>query len=156
MSFERFNQHRHNVGSNSVCFSYDRFNTKFEVKVGDTIAYSKYLLFWPKHKATVQIGSSSYTLSIYWFLIWGASLKKDNSVVVKELLPKRRRRSITLLCYGVFIVLLRAAFVVFEPQHLTKNCSRSLALTARYVIRKVYEIYSHIGAILIYCQRQCK
>ena len=115
MSFERFHQHRHIVDSNSVCFSYDRFNTKFEVKVGDTIAYSKYLLFWPKHKANVQIGTSSYCLSVYWFLIWGASLKKDNSVVVKELLPKRRRRSITLLGYGVFIVLLRAAFVIFEP-----------------------------------------
>lgn len=115
MSFERFHQHRHIVGGNSVCFSYDRFKTKFEVKVGDSITYSKYLLFWPKHKATVQIGSSSYGLCVYSFLIWRSYLKKDNSVVVKELLPKRRRRSLILFGYGVFIGLLRAAFVVFKP-----------------------------------------
>lgn len=115
MSFERFHKHRHIVADNMVCVSYDRFTTKFEVKIGSTIAYSKYFCFWPRHNATIQIGSSSYALSVYWFFIWGASLKKGDTVVVKELLPKRRRRSISLLGYGVFILLLRAAFIVFAP-----------------------------------------
>ena len=115
MSFERFHKHLHTVADNTICVSYDRFTTKFEVKVGDTVAYSKYFWFWPRHDATVQIGDSSYALSVYWFLIWGASLKKDDSVVVKELLPKRRRHSISILGYSVFIALVRAAFVVFAP-----------------------------------------
>lgn len=114
MSFERFHKHRHIVGGDSVYFSYDRLNTKFEVKIGDTITYSKYLLFRPKHNATIQIGSSSYTLVVYWFLIWGSYLKKDKAIVINEILPKRRRRSITFLGYGVFIIMLRAAFVVLQ------------------------------------------
>ena len=115
MSFERFHKHRHIVADNKVCVSYDRLTTKFEIKVGDNIAYSKHFWFWPRHYATVQIGSSSYALGVCWFFIWGASLKKGDSVVVKELLPKRRRRSISLLGYSVFIILLRSAFVVFAP-----------------------------------------
>ncbi|AEE22626.1 hypothetical protein [Paraglaciecola chathamensis] len=115
MNFERFQKHRHIVAGNTIYVSYDRFTTKFEIKVNDTVAYSKRFWFWPKHNSVIQIDSHSYVLNVYWLLIWGAKLKKGNSIVVEELLPKRRRRSISLLGYSIFIVLVRAAFVVFDP-----------------------------------------
>lgn len=111
MSFNRFQKHQHSVAGKTVCVSYDRFTTKFEVQVDNTVTYSKHFLFWPKHSAIIQMGSRSYLLDVCWCFIWAAKLKQDDLVVIKELLPIRRRRSISMLGYGIFIVLVRVAFV---------------------------------------------
>ena len=115
MGFERFQNHQHVVADNVIDVSYDRFTTKFEIKVNDVVAYTERFWLWPSHKAVIKLDSRPYLLSVYWFLLWGAKLKKDGEIVVGELLPKRRRSSIILLGYGVFIILVRATLVVWAP-----------------------------------------
>ncbi|MCW8108941.1 hypothetical protein OPS25_10595 [Alteromonas ponticola] len=115
MSFERLQTHQHLVAGSDLDVSYDRFTTKFELKVDGSAVYSKYLLFWPKHNAVIQIHSKPYSLNVYWFLLWGAKLKNAHTVIIKELLPKRRRRSIVILGYGVCMLLTKVAVVVFTP-----------------------------------------
>ncbi|MFQ6371412.1 hypothetical protein [Shewanella sp. YIC-542] len=113
MHFERFQTHQHNIAGSILDVSYDRLTTKFELRADGSVVYSKYLWCWPKHRAVINMGGGDYLLKVYRFLLWGAKLSDNDALLVKELLPKRRRRSIVFLGYGVFILLLRGMLVAF-------------------------------------------
>ncbi|OFC70031.1 hypothetical protein BFC18_15755 [Alteromonas confluentis] len=114
MGFSRFESHQHVVAGNKLDVIYDRFTTKIELKVNRAILYSKHIWFWPRHNAFIQIGAEDYRLSVYKLLIWSAKLKKDNNSVVEELLPRRRRRSISVLGYCALTILARALSVAIS------------------------------------------
>ncbi len=113
-TFERIQKHQHFVNGQPLAAYYDRITTKFSLEYQGKLVLSKYLLFWPSHKAKVQINAGTYTLKITWLLVWNAYLKANKKVVVKELLPQRRRRSVILLGYFIVITSIRALFVLFD------------------------------------------
>ena len=115
MGFERIQSDQHHILNGRVDVSYDRFTTQFKLAVEGSIVYSRHLWFWPRHSAVIKIGTNEYFLNVYWLLIWRARLSDKNTIIIKELLPKRRRRSISLLGYSAFIILVRALILVFSP-----------------------------------------
>ena len=56
-----------------------------------------------------------YTLKVSWLPIWRAKLMQGEDIIISELLPKRRRRSLILLGYSGFMLLAKAAFAVIKP-----------------------------------------
>ena len=127
MAFKRVQQQTHQIGESKIEVSYDRFTTRFKITSNGKEVYSKLLLFWPIHKATLTLpvdqqnqGGQQCNLRILWFIIWSAklSLNKESSknlelgnhLVIPELLEIRRRKSIGILIYSSSMSLLRLIF----------------------------------------------
>lgn len=130
MTFKRIQQQTHQIGDSKIEVSYDRFTTRFRITSNGKEVYSKLLLFWPIHKATLTLPANrqsqenqqvqQYDLSIFWFIIWSAKLSLfedssktldlSNKRVIPELLEIRRRKSIGILIYSSCMGLLRLIF----------------------------------------------
>jgi hypothetical protein len=115
MIFERYQLHRQTLCGKTLDVSYDRFTTAFEMRVDSECVYKKHLCFWPWHNNTIKVAGQTFTVKIVWFVIWQSSLQQPQHVVIKELLPKRRRRSISLVGYGIFVLLIKAMLIAFAP-----------------------------------------
>ena len=57
MGIERFQQHQQGISGSIIDVSYDRLTTKFELKVEGSAVYSKYVWFWPNHRAVIRTGA---------------------------------------------------------------------------------------------------
>ena len=99
MAFERIQKQIHIIEDTTVIVSYDRFTTRFEIKNEDEIIYSSLLLFLPVRNARISISNKPFTLKIFWFILWRSKLVNSSNVVVKELLYRRRKKSIGLFIY---------------------------------------------------------
>ena len=127
MAFKRIQQQTHQIGDSKIEVSYDRFTTRFRITSNGKEVYSKLLLFWPIHKATLTLpanrqnqGGQQYELGIFWFIIWSAKLSLfegssknpdlSNKLIIPELLEIRRRKSIGILIYSSCMGLLRLIF----------------------------------------------
>jgi hypothetical protein len=97
MAFERIQRQTHIIADTKVSASYDRFTTRFEIKNEKEIIYSSLLLFVPIRNAKISINKQDFTFKIIWIILWQSKLFSNNDVVVKELIPSRRRKSIGLL-----------------------------------------------------------
>jgi len=103
MRFERIQTQRHEVSDSTIDVLYDRFTTKFVVKENNAPIYSAFLGIGPIRKSGIVVNGSSYTLEITWLLLWQSKLKSKDSVVINELLARRRRQSIVMLIYMAII-----------------------------------------------------
>jgi hypothetical protein len=103
MKFERIQTQRHEISDSTIDVSYDRFTTKFVVKENDMPIYSAFLGIGPFRKSEIAINGNSYTLEIFWLLLWQSKLKSKGSVVINELIARRRRQSIVMLIYMAII-----------------------------------------------------
>ena len=127
MAFKRVQKQTHQIGESKIEVSYDRFTTRFRITSNGKEVYSKLLLFWPIHKATLTLPANrqsqrnqQYELGIFWFIIWSAKLSLfegssktldlSNKLVIPELLEIRRRKSIGKLIYSSCMGLLRLIF----------------------------------------------
>ena len=63
----------------------------------------------------VCIDGIFYTVKITWVILWQSRLYRKQTLIIKELLPQRRRRSITMISYGMCILLIRLFMVLLEP-----------------------------------------
>lgn len=114
MVFKLAQQCGHNVDGNLINVRYQPFSTKLTIYNNESQLLKKYLCFWPFHKVDFQVGNTCYTLKIKWMILWQSRLYKEQTLVVKELLPQRRRRSITMISYGMCILLIRLFMVMLE------------------------------------------
>jgi hypothetical protein len=114
MSFERIQSQSHKIENSIVEAFYDRFTTKFELKENNETVYSSYLCFCPVRKKELLINGTPFTLKIFWLLLWQSKLENDHGIVVKELLHRRRKRSIGLLIYLGVITSVKVGLVVIS------------------------------------------
>lgn len=133
MAFKRIQKQTHQIDENKIEVSYDRFTTRFKITSNGKELYSKRLVFWPIHKATLTLPAVQqslehqdnqeglqYDLVILWFIIWSSklslnersskTLELDNQLVIPELLEIRRRKSIGRLIYSSCMGLFRLIF----------------------------------------------
>ena len=108
-------QHGHEVGGNVITVRYQPLTTTLTLYSNGSKLLHKHLCFWPFHKVDFQVENTSYTLKIKWMILWQSRLYNNQTLVVKELLPQRRRRSITMISYGMCILLIRLFMVFLEP-----------------------------------------
>ena len=113
MKWNRKQGRQHQLNSTEWVVQYDRLTTEFTVHVKDVCHVRRYLLFWPIHRFLVEVDNSKYVLDIRWFLLWRSRLKHNDSVVIDELLPLRRRRSIAMLGYIALVTSLKLGYVLF-------------------------------------------
>ena len=99
MAFERIQTEIHMTSDDKVVVYYDRITTRFHIKHGDTVVYSSYLIFLPFRKDEIIIGNQAFILKIRWFILWQSKLLKNDNVIIKELLSRRRKKSIGLFIY---------------------------------------------------------
>ncbi|MFT6987948.1 MAG: hypothetical protein ACJAT7_003814 [Psychromonas sp.] len=102
MAFERIQKQTHIIADKTVFVSYDRFTTRFEIKSEKEVIYSSLVLL-PIKKPKILINNQQFTLSIFWLILWKSQLVNTDGVVVKELLQRRRKKSIGLLIYFALI-----------------------------------------------------
>ncbi|MBA6254392.1 hypothetical protein [Colwellia sp. MB3u-55] len=102
MAFERIQKQPHTIADKTVLVSYDRFTTRFEIKSDEEVVYSSLVLL-PIKKTKILINNQQFTLKIFWFILWQSQLVNADGVVVKELLYRRRKKSIGLLIYFALI-----------------------------------------------------
>jgi hypothetical protein len=114
MSFERIQSQSHKIENSIVEACYDRFTTKFELIENNETLYSSYLCFRPIRKKELLINGTPFTLKIFWFVLWQSKLENNYGIVVKELLPRRRKRSIGLLIYLGIITSVKIGLVVLS------------------------------------------
>jgi hypothetical protein len=114
MSFERIQSQSHKIEKSIVEACYDRFTTKFELIENNETLYSSYLCFLPIRKKELLINGTPFTLKIFWFVLWQSKLENNHGIVVKELLPRRRKRSVGLLIYLGIITSVKIGLVVLS------------------------------------------
>jgi len=102
MVFERIQKQTHTIADKIVFVSYDRFTTRFEIKSEEEVIYSSLVLL-PIKKPKILINNQQFILSIFWLILWKSQLVNTDGVVVKELLYRRRKKSIGLLIYFALI-----------------------------------------------------
>ena len=102
MVFERIQKQTHIIEDKTVFVSYDRFTTRFEIKSEEEIIYSSLVLL-PINKPKILINNQQFTLNIFWLILWKSQLINTDGVVVKELLQRRRKKSIGLLIYFALV-----------------------------------------------------
>ena len=102
MVFERIQKQTHIIAGTTVLVSYDRFTTRFEIKSEKEVIYSSLILF-PIKKSKILINNQQFTLKIFWLILWQSQLVNVDGVAVKELLYRRRKRSIGMLIYFALI-----------------------------------------------------
>lgn len=103
MKFERIQSQKHEIADSTIDVLYDRFTTKFVVKDNNTLIYSAFLGICPIRKCEIVINGNSYSLDIFWLLLWRSKITNKDSVVINELLARRRRQSIVVLIYTAII-----------------------------------------------------
>ncbi|MBR9729652.1 hypothetical protein ACFOD0_15850 [Shewanella intestini] len=114
MSFERIQSQSHNIENSVVEARYDRFTTKFELKENGETIYRSFLCFWPFRSKKLLINGSPVTLKIFWLLLWQSKLEDNHGTAVKELLYRRRKRSVGLLIYLGIITSVKVGLVVLS------------------------------------------
>jgi hypothetical protein len=102
MAFERIQKQTHIIVGATVLVSYDRFTTRFEIKSEKEVIYSSLILL-PIKKAKILTNNQQFTLKVFWLILWQSQLVNADGVAVKELLCRRRKRSIGLLIYFALI-----------------------------------------------------
>jgi hypothetical protein len=102
MAFERIQKQTHIIAGTTVLVSYDRFTTRFEIKSEEEVIYSSLILL-PIKKTKILINNQQFTLKIFWLILWQSQLVNVDGVAVKELLYRRRKRSIGMLIYFALI-----------------------------------------------------
>jgi hypothetical protein len=113
MAFERIQQQTHIIEDTKIFVSYDRFTTKFQIKTATDLIYSAYLLFLPIRNTKISINSQPLNLKIFWLILWQAKLFNNKKVVIKELLYRRRKKSIGLLIYFMLASAVKIGIGVF-------------------------------------------
>ncbi len=113
MVFERVQKQNHHVADSDLTISYDRFTTRFEMKVAEEVIYSSLLMFMPIRNRELSINNQLFTLKIRWFILWQSKLENSKGVVIKELLYLRRRKSISLCIYFMLISSVKVGMVLF-------------------------------------------
>ena len=109
MAFERIQKQTHTIANKTVLVSYDRFTTRFEIKSEEEVIYSSLVLI-PIKKSKILINNQQFTLSIFGLILWKSQLVNDDGVVIKELLQRRRKKSIGLLIYFALISSVKIGF----------------------------------------------
>jgi hypothetical protein len=103
MNFERIQSQKHEIADSTIDVLYDRFTTKFVVKENNALIYSVFLGICPIRKSEIVVNGNSYSLEIFWLLLWRSKIINKGSVVINELLARRRRQSIVVLVYMAII-----------------------------------------------------
>jgi hypothetical protein len=103
MNFERIQSQKHEIADSTIDVLYDRFTTKFVVKENSALIYSAFLGICPIRKSEIVVNGNSYSLEIFWLLLWRSKIINKGSVVINELLARRRRQSIVVLIYMAII-----------------------------------------------------
>ncbi|HHP0469523.1 TPA: hypothetical protein ACRZ6V_001178 [Vibrio harveyi] len=111
MGFKTVQTQSHYVDGILVTAEYHRLSTRFTLRIGEEILYSKRLYAIAFRNAPMTINNQCYRVRVIWCLIWRARLTKDNTVVIEELIDKRRSKSLFTL---VFSTIMRSLKYVFS------------------------------------------
>lgn len=101
--FKRVEKEVHSFAESELSVSYDRFSTKFTLIFDGRTLVSKRLAFTIKHEAEIEIESKIYKVHVFSFILWRSKLTRENEVVIMELIPSRRRKSIGALIYSLVL-----------------------------------------------------
>lgn len=105
--FKRMQQQTHLLGHTQITVSYDRLTSRFVITSGSEVSYNKLLFFIPFTTSNVLISQTTYSVKILSLIIWRAKLLNNETVVIPELLEKRRAKSIGYLVYSSLMSVLR-------------------------------------------------
>ncbi|MFM2595074.1 hypothetical protein AAFX19_19895 [Vibrio harveyi] len=111
MGFKTVQTQSHYVDGILVTAEYHRLSTRFTLQIGEEILYSKRLYAIAFRNAPMTINNQCYRVRVIWCLIWRARLTKDDTVVIEELIDKRRSKSLFTL---VFSTIMRSLKYVFS------------------------------------------
>ncbi|WP_394202436.1 hypothetical protein [Shewanella waksmanii] len=111
MRFERFQRKQHHHGKNIIAVEYDRLTTRLSISCNGDKLLSKYI-FLPYMTTSIVLAGERFSVRIFWFILWGAKLIDEKGcLVIDELLPERRRKSIGHCCYLGLITSIKLALV---------------------------------------------
>ncbi|CAE6905444.1 hypothetical protein OA39_02630 [Vibrio campbellii] len=111
MGFKTVQTQSHYIDGILVTAEYHRLSTRFTLRIGQELLYSKRLFIVAFKNAPITVNNRSYRVRIIWCLIWRARLTKDDTVVIEELIDKRRSKSLFTL---VFSTIMRSLKYVFS------------------------------------------
>lgn len=110
MGFKTVQTQSHYVEGILVTAEYHRLSTRFTLRIGEEILYSKRLYAIAFRNAPMTINNQCYRVRVIWCLIWRARLTKDDTVVIEELIDKRRSKSLFTLVFSTIIRSLKYVF----------------------------------------------
>ncbi|MCH1923743.1 hypothetical protein L9G74_10950 [Shewanella sp. C32] len=115
MGFEWVQRSSYLIDQQPLAVTYNRLTTRLVISNGEDVLFSRLVMFAPiRCTAEFAVNATHYTLKLSWLPIWSAKLMRGADVMVTELFPKRRRRSIIVLGYALFMLLARASFILFD------------------------------------------
>lgn len=98
--FKRFQKETHMLGERKISASYDRFSTLFTLSLDDKVLVSKRLIFRFKYKKDIEVESKTFSVHVFKFILWRSKLTEKNEVIINELIPSRKRKSLGALIYS--------------------------------------------------------
>ncbi|OCW96092.1 hypothetical protein [Alishewanella sp. HH-ZS] len=101
--FERIQKETHIVEDRKLTASYDRFSTVFTLTLDDKILVSKRFVFTSKYESEIEVASKIYKVHVFAFILWRSKLTENNQVIIEELIPSRKRKSIGGLIYSLVV-----------------------------------------------------
>lgn len=104
----------HIIANSRADVSYDRYTTKFVIRENDEVIYSVFLGLLPFRKSEIEINSQSFTVKIFWLVLWQAKIEKQKVVIIEELLYRRRRQSLAFLTYLFLMTSVKIGFVLLS------------------------------------------
>ncbi|MCC5825301.1 hypothetical protein [Alkalimonas sp.] len=101
--FERIQKQTHIVDDRKLTASYDRFSTVFTLSLDGKVLVSKSFVFSSKYESEIEIGSKIYKVHVFALILWRSKLTVNNEVIIEELIPSRKRKSIGGLIYSLAV-----------------------------------------------------
>lgn len=98
---KRIQKETHIFAEGELSVRYDRFSTLFTLSFDDKVLVSKHLVFTSKYERAIEIESKIYNVHIFEFILWRSKLTEGNEVIIEELLPSRKRKSVGALIYSL-------------------------------------------------------
>ena len=99
--FERIQKETHIVEDRELTASYDRFSTVFTLSLDGKVLVSKRFVFTSKYESEIEIASKIYKVHVFAFILWRSKLTVNNDIIIEELIPSRKRKSIGGLIYSL-------------------------------------------------------
>ncbi|WP_133406859.1 hypothetical protein [Parashewanella tropica] len=107
MAFKIIESESHFIDGNKLTLKYHRFSTKLEISFNDELLQTRYLFFAPYRTIRFQADEHEFNIKILWIIFWRSRLYQAEELKVAELLPQRRRKSVILMSYTLFIASLK-------------------------------------------------
>lgn len=101
--FERIQKESYLVEGRELIASYDRFSTVFTLSLDGKVLVSKRFVFTSKYEVEIEVASKIYKVYVFAFIIWRSKLTLNNAVIIEELIPSRKRKSIGGLIYSLAV-----------------------------------------------------